>query len=224
MLLALALATVGKMTASFCQQSDKWAFEEKFGGKPGKGWTWTREDAASWKVEKNTLQIKPLPGTLWETANSTKNLLLRDLPAAEEGTVAVEAVVANAPAVEGEEAGLLLYQDDDTYVKLVRGFVNGKPHVIFSRELKGFAVLLSQREDGAASHRLRLRWEDRRVVAEMLGAGAAKWVVAGYCESPFAKPEGMKAGLFAQGAPADAKRWATFSEFKLGYPASVDGR
>lgn len=224
MLFAMALllqSSVGKLTASFCQQTDKWVFEEKFAGKPGKGWSWMREDAGAWKAEKNALHIKALPGTLWEAANSTKNILVRALPAADDGTIAVEAVVASAPAVEGEEAGILLYQDDDTYVKLVRTFLRGKPHLLFARELKGFAISLQEREEAAASQRLRLRWEDRRVQAEFLPAGAAKWIVAGYAEAPFPQADGVKGGLFAQGSPAAAPRWATFTDFRMGSPASI---
>ncbi len=221
MALALLLPSADELIRSVYQHSqDKWVFEEKFAGKPGKGWSWIREEAGSWKVEKNALHLKALPGTLWEGANSAKNILVRALPAPDDGSVAVEAVVAGAPAVEGEEAGILLYQDDDTYVKLVRTFLEGKPHLLFAREAKGVAVTLQSRQEAAASHRLRLRLEDRRVQAEFLAAGASKWVVAGYAESPF-PPEGLKAGLYAQGAPAAAPRWATFTDFRMGSPASV---
>jgi regulation of enolase protein 1 (concanavalin A-like superfamily) len=201
---------------------DKWAFEDKFAGKLGKGWSWIREAAGGYKIDKAALQIKPLPGTLVEKANDGKNLLVRALPTAEDGSVAVDVVVASAPGVDGEEAGILLYQDDDTWVKLARGRVEGTVRVIFARELSGVSVPLARREEPGASYRLRLRLEDRRVQAEVLPAGAAKWIIAGYCESPFAKPEAVKAALYAHGAPADAGRWATFTEFRAGLPAPVD--
>jgi regulation of enolase protein 1 (concanavalin A-like superfamily) len=200
---------------------DKWAVEDPFAGKLGKGWSWTREAAGGHAFDKAALKIKPLPGSLAEKANSTKNLLLRALPPGEDGVVAVEVEVANAPAVEGEEAGILLYQDDDHWTKLSRIYVDGKLKVGFEREARGFPSPAGQREEAGASHRLRLRWEDRRVQAEILPAGAPKWIIAGYCEAPFTNPEGVKVALFAQGAPADAARWASFSGFRAGVPAPV---
>lgn len=200
---------------------DKWAVEDAFAGKLGPGWTWTRESAAAHKVDKAGLQIKPLPGSLVDKANDAKNLLVRALPAAEDGVVAVEVEVKNAPAVDGEEAGLLLWKDDDAWVKLTRAQVEGKLKVVFAREKQPFSVVVAEREEAGASHRLRLRWEDRRIQAEILPAGGAKWVVAGYCESPFAAMEGVKVALVASGAPADAGRWAVFSGFRAGVPAPV---
>src|SRR5688572_9666543 len=112
---------------------DKWVVEDPLAGKLGKGWAWTREAAGGHAFDKAALKIKPLPGTLVEKANDTKNLLVRALPPAEDGVVAVEVEVASAPAVEGEEAGILLYQDDDRWVKLSRAFVHGKLKVDFAR-------------------------------------------------------------------------------------------
>jgi regulation of enolase protein 1 (concanavalin A-like superfamily) len=203
---------------------DKWLFEDKLAAKPGKGWSWIREDAAAAKVEKGALHLKALPGTIWEKAATQKNILVRELPAykAEEGSIAVEVAVTHAPGVDGEQAGIMLYQDDDNYLKLCRGRVDGKTGIIFSRELAGFPTTPGERVDGAASHRLRIRWEPQRVTAEILPAGAPKWLVAGYCESPFRKPEGVKVALYACGAPADAARWAQFSDFRIGHPAPVE--
>src|SRR5688572_16285049 len=184
MILALALALA----------QDKWLFEDKFAAAPGKGYSWIRADAAASKVEKGALLLKPLPGTIWEKTATQKNLLVRDLPAwkAEEGSIAAQVTVTNVMGVDGEQAGLMLYADDDNYLKLCRERVGGKTQIVFARELAGFATSQAERDDTAASHKLRIRMEPNKVYAEILPAGAPKWLVAGYCESPFRKPEGLK--------------------------------
>lgn len=203
---------------------DKWLFEDPLAGKLGKGWSWTRESAGGWAFEKTALKLKPLPGSLAEKANDAKNLLVRALPPLEADALplGVEVEIADAPGADGEQAGLLLYQDDDTWVSLARANVKGALHVVFSRELKGFHTPLATRPETGASHRLRLRWEDRRILAELLPAGSSKWLVGGYCESPFLKREAVKAALYASGGPAEGTRLSSFRNFKLGHPAPVD--
>jgi regulation of enolase protein 1 (concanavalin A-like superfamily) len=203
---------------------DKWLFEDKFAAAPGKGYAWVRQDAAASKVEKGALLLKTLPGTIWEKTATQKNLLVREIPAykAEEGSIAVEVTVATAPGADSEQAGIMLYKDDDNYLKLCRERVAGKVQIVFTRELGGAAVSPVERNDAAASHKLRIRWEPNKVYAEILPAGSPKWVVAGYCESPFRTPEGVKVALYACGAPADANRWAQFTDFRIGHPAPVE--
>lgn len=214
MLLALALLLA----------QDKWLFEDKFAAAPGKGYAWIRADAAASKVEKGALLLKSLPGTIWEKTATQKNLLVRELPAwkPEEGSIAAEVTVANAPAVDDEQAGLMLYLDDDNYLKLCRERVKGKMQIVFARERGGVAVCPVERDDAAASHRLRIRWEGQRVSAEILPAGAPKWISAGYCESPFPKPEGVKVALYACGGKAEAPGWAQFTDFRIGHPKAVE--
>lgn len=203
---------------------DKWLFEDKFAAAPGKGYSWIRADAAASKVEKGALHLKALPGTIWEKTATQKNLLVRDVPAykEDEGSIAVEVTVTNVMAVDGEQAGLMLYLDDDHYLKLCRERVGGKTQIVFAREVAGVAVCPVERNDPAASHKLRIRWEPNKVYAEMLPAGGPKWLVAGYCESPFRKPDGVKVALYACGGKADAPGWAQFTDFRVGHPAPVE--
>jgi regulation of enolase protein 1 (concanavalin A-like superfamily) len=198
---------------------DKWLFEDKFTAAPGKGYAWVRQDAAASKVEKGSLYLKPLPGQIWEKDATQKNILTREIPAykAEEGSIVFEVLVKDAAETEYEQAGLLLYKDDDTYVKLCRERVKGKNQIVFARELGGVAYCPGERDDPAPSHRLRLRWEPQKLSAEILPQGAAKWITAGYCEPPFRTLDGVKVGLYATGAAADSKRWAQFSEFRIGH-------
>lgn len=203
---------------------DKWLFEDKFAAAPAKGYAWVRQDAGASKLDKGALLLKALPGTIWDQAATQKNLLLRPLPAAkdEDGPLSVEAVVSNAPEVDDEQAGIMLYQDDDTYLKLCRERVKGKMTIVFARELGGIATSLAEIESAAPSHKLRIRFEGQKVSAEVLPLGAPKWVLAGYCETPFAKPERAKAALYACGAPAGADRWGRFTDFRIGHAAPVD--
>lgn len=200
---------------------DKWLFEDKFTTSPGKGYQWVRPDATAVKVEKGVLHLKALPGTMWEKSTSQKNLLTRELPKLnpEDGPVAVEALVTSEPGVDGEQAGIVFYENDDSYVLLARARAGGKLQTLFARELGEFSTAVAERDETAASHRLRIRWEGQKVSAEVLPAGSPKWVSAGYCESPFKDPAKVKVALFARG---DGARWARFSEFRVGHPAPIE--
>lgn len=55
------------ITAATCHGADeneKVLFEEKFASELGPGWSWVRAEPKAWKIEKNILLIRTLPGYL----------------------------------------------------------------------------------------------------------------------------------------------------------------
>lgn len=204
------------VVASFAQ--DKVLFEEKFAKKLSDGWTWVREDKSAWKVTDGSLEIRSLPGGLKGRENTAKNLLLRKPPAAgtEEEPFAIEATVKNAPAQAGEQAGVILHQDDDTYISLVREHKDGKTFVRMIREVAGEEQVWAERELEGEAHGLRLLHLGNKVQGEVLMGKPPMWMPAYYGEPPFKGP--VKAGLVAFGAPANADRWAKFTGVRFVKP------
>lgn len=196
-------------------------FEDPLSGPLKDGWTWLRDQADSRKHEKDGLHLKVRPGTLWEKANSARNVLLRGLPSpGTDGPIAVEARVSSDPKQTAEQAGVLLYLDDDNYVKLVRENLEQTVKIVFAVEVGGQGTPLAVRADAAPAHTLRLTWSGAQIAAEMKVDGAKKWTSLGYTENPFPFEHATKvrAGLAAHGGPKDAERWAVFKDFRLSVP------
>ena len=82
-------------------------------------WSWINEDASSWSLTERPgyLRIHTQPGTLDEANNSAHNVLLRAAPPA---PYVLSTRFELHPTQEFHEAGLLVYQDADNYVKLSR--------------------------------------------------------------------------------------------------------
>lgn len=189
-------------------------FEDKFAGKLGDGWTWVREDAASWKVDAGALKLKCLPGSIWYKKNDAKNLLVRRPPMAgtEAAPVSIEVTLDSAPEANAEQCGLFLYFDDANYVKLVRECNKGKPGIVMAREQKGIPESLPPKEELKGPIQLRIVWSGVKLSGSYKAAG--DWVALGDYDLPASDAE-LKIGLAAHGAPADADRWATFTGFRI---------
>ena len=197
---------------------EKPLFEEKFDGKLSDGWAWVREDAAAWKLEGGALKIKAQEGTIFYKKNTAKNMLFRASPAAgtEAEPVAAELSVSSDPAVNGEQAGLLLYVDDGNYVKLVREFDkpkdgDGRIAAVMLRESKGIPEPFQKKAEAPA--RLRLVWAGSKVTGQYRTAEGKEWVTVATVDAPAG--ENPRFGLCANGAPADADRWATLKDVRI---------
>ena len=191
-------------------------FEEKFADKPGEGWSWVREEPGAWKVEGGALHVRTLPGSIWYKARDAKNILLRKPPAAgtEDAPVAVEATVEGRPEGKTEQAGVFWYVSDDSYVKLVREWMDGKVCIVMAREERRIPAAVAKIEDASEAHGLRLVWAGKKVKGQYRAGSDGEWKTAGECDAPF-EEEAPQAGLSAHGGPADADRWARFSGFRI---------
>lgn len=198
--------------------NDHVIFEETCSPRLAEGWSWVREDAKAWKVEDGALLVRALPGSLWKKSNDARNVLLRKAPAAptEAEPLMLEVTISSRPAGQAEQAGLLLHVDDDNYVKLVRGWLNGKLHVVLAREAGGEPqVAFSGAVYGDACH-FRLVWSGEKAAAYYRVDPESEWLPAGSADAP--KGE-VRVGLCAHGAPADEDRWARFTGFRILKPA-----
>ena len=186
-------------------------FEDRFDGKLADGWEWVREEKDGWRVKDGSLEVRASPGNLWEAQNTATNLLLRPVPGGA-GTFVVEVTVTNAPATFGEQAGLLLYRDDDHYVKLTREFYDGKTWVVLAAEQAGKAQY-KEAECRAAKVVLRLTVGKGAVTGEFRVAGTDKWTPVG--RLPYESAGAPRVGLTAHHGPAADARWATFNQFRI---------
>ncbi len=76
-------------------------------------WVWVREDDAHYTWTGSALEIVTQQGTLAGAANSTRNLLLAEAPPED---FRITTRLTFSPSEVGQEAGLVIYLDDDNYV------------------------------------------------------------------------------------------------------------
>ena len=86
---------------------------------PGKQWSWVRENAANWSLSKKagSLLITSSKGDIVLANNNAENLLLQS--ANTDWTIESKMVCSRKPSGQTQNAGILAYQDDDNFVKLV---------------------------------------------------------------------------------------------------------
>jgi arabinan endo-1,5-alpha-L-arabinosidase len=96
-------------------------------------WSWVRQDSARWSLsaDPGTLTIDAVDGDLYQTTNTAGNLLVERAPS---GDFVAETKVALQPDRNYEQAGLLLYQDDDHYFRLVGESNSGVDETEWAKE------------------------------------------------------------------------------------------
>ena len=185
-------------------------FHDPFKDRLCPGWSWVREDKTAWRLADGTLQIRRLPGNLWEKENTAKNLLLRPPPEGDDGFTA-EVTVSHVPTTFGDQAGLLWYRDDDNYVKLVKEWYDGRTWVVFAAERDGKAEY-KEADCRAEWVTFRLTVTGDQVSAAFRSVGGTDWKTIG--SFPFPAKD-ARIGLTAHHGPADQELWASFTDFRI---------
>ncbi len=97
-------------------------------------WTWVREDESLWSLTNSpgNMQITS-SGSLYQTSNDQKNLLLTPAP---DGNYRITARVQTSPTENYHGAALYVYQDDDNFIEAIRIYNDG-PCVALRAEIAG---------------------------------------------------------------------------------------
>jgi beta-glucosidase len=85
---------------------------------PGQ-WSWVRENASNWSLSRKagSLLITSEKGDIVSSNNNAMNILLQS--ANTDWTIDSKIICSRKPSGQTQNAGILAYQDDDNYVKLV---------------------------------------------------------------------------------------------------------
>lgn len=193
-------------------------FREHFFVTPEGAWSWVRPNPPNVRIDRG-LAIRLEPGGLMGGGKDAKNILIRPIP---EGARAASVSVETDHRSQFEQAGLILYRDDDNYVKLVREFVDGATWVVLVVETEARARVLAKVPVPQGRTRLGLDFTERGAVALTWGdagdagdAGARTGDVVRVGEPDFPWRPAPRIGVFTQSGQAGADRWARFSEFAL---------
>ncbi|MEC8896108.1 MAG: DUF1349 domain-containing protein, partial [Planctomycetota bacterium] len=176
-----------------------------------KGWSFVREDKADWRLEDGKLQLLAQPSNIWgKRNNKTENFLLRALPGP---AATVEVTVDFNPRKEYEQAGLMIYLDDDNYIKFDRELYGGQScTLVLESKAKPKVVKKIPFREGPL--RLRLEIAAGKVKAMVKAPGGKEWTSHGETTLPGSHDK-VKVGMFALLGDKKKPRWATFSDFIL---------
>lgn len=108
-------------------------YSDEFNGSLAPQWSWIREDATKHAIVNGQLKLI-VNGDLYRNSNNATNLLLEKPPA---GDYVVETKITFDPNQNYQQAGLLVYSDDDHYIKV--GPFHGNS---LSKILSGYENLL----------------------------------------------------------------------------------
>jgi beta-glucuronidase len=180
-------------------------------------WTIVREERSGWSLESRpgSLRLSTLPGGETESSNDGKNLFLReDTPHGD--FTAVGDVEADVSAVF-QQIGLYAYRDDDNYVKLVLGHIDGTLTIEFLQESN---ATVTQRtsvpvDESAAKLRLVRRGDD---FSAEYSTDDLHWFKIGEANLPGPVQVGLQA-IGGSASPPMAPTYANY--FKVLVPGSV---
>jgi len=87
-------------------------------------WSWVRQDSANWSLSTapGSMRITCQTGEINSTNTTAKNILLQSAPS---GNWTVITKVTGKPAANWAQAGILVYQDDDNWLKVDRLYDSG---------------------------------------------------------------------------------------------------
>lgn len=175
------------------------------------GWSFVREDKAQWRLKDGNIELLAQPTNIWgKQNNKTKNFLLRDFPGE---TFSVEATVDFNPRKEYEQAGLMIYMDDDNYIKFDRELYAGQScTLVLESGAKPKVIKKIAFREGPL--RLRLEIAQGRAKAMVKAPEGKEWTVHGETQLP-GSADKLKIGFFALQGDAKAPRWAKFKDFVM---------
>ena len=94
------------------------AFTEDFDGTaPSDEWTWVRESSNRWQMNDGKLTITTESGDIKGSTNNGKNILVRSVGEGDWEAVA-KVDLSAVPSQATQQAALLVYQDDNNYLKV----------------------------------------------------------------------------------------------------------
>lgn len=173
-------------------------------------WQWVRENPEGHRMTPEGLEILIEPGGLMGGGKDAKNIYTRPLP---QDANRVAVTVEHHPESQFEQAGLILYHDDDNYVKLVREFVDGATNIIFIIETEAAPELISSWPSEQAAERVGIQWQGNTLQAFVIEGEENGESIIGSGEFPMdPRP---RAGVFAQSGQPDSDRWARFAGFTI---------
>lgn len=182
---------------------------ESFQKSPEKPWEWIRENPATHRSSEKGLEIQLEPGGLMGGGKDAKNILVRPWPdKVQTVSVKIELQQEN----QFEQGGLILYGDDDTYIKLVGELVDGVRYIVMVVEVGAEIKGLQKISAPEGANRIAFSFEGEKV---HVWAFNAEKRFQRFAETPFPMETRPRIGVFTQSGHPGVERWARFWDFGM---------
>ena len=190
-------------------------FEEPFDGSLDGDWFWVHGAPEGRRIEQGSLFLLTEPGGLFQEETDGKNILLRALPQSPEPLL-VEVGLTLRPEGKYENAGIILYVDNDSYAVVNKeSYADQEPslrlQVVY--ESNGEAQIPHDTPYDRARVILGMRIDESEVTGLYRSSTSEPWMVLGSVPRPGggAARIGVKT---TYGVPG-AGRWAEFDSFRI---------
>ena len=177
------------------------AVSDEFKTAPSSAWTVLNENKADWKVQSGALAITTAAGDLTLTNNNAANVFVQS--ANTDWTINTKLTCSETPGMPAQNAGIVVYQDDDNFVKFVysaqmfrRGPQGSGASIQLASEEDGYAkTTVNTNPEGIQNNVVWLRLQKKGdVYTAFYSADGKKFVEAGKIETGL---KDIKAGVIA---------------------------
>lgn len=206
--------------------SDGTLFTERFEGPLDPGWRWVGEFEQGWRLAQGRIAIRTHPAGIHGQNNEAQNILLRKLPDIG-GPICVDVFLNNRPHGLYENAGLLLYVDDENYVRVNKEAFPGHrdPPVALQvvSEIEGVFYDNDDISEDNISEKvpykrdapvyLRMRIDEAEVTGFYREYPHAPWLKIGTIRRPITGQ--LWCGIETSYGVPGADRWARFDDFEI---------
>lgn len=211
----VALLVVGCADNPPTPKAGRAVFEESFDGPLDSDWFWVHSAPEGRRIERGSLFLRTEPGGLFQEEDDGKNILVRALPQSPEPFL-VEVGLTLLPEGKYENAGIILYVDDDNYAVVNKeSYANEEPslrlQVVY--ESNGKARIPHDTAYDRARVILGMRIAESDVTGLYRSSPGEPWTVLGSAPRPGGGTPriGVKT---TYGVPG-ADRWAEFDSFRV---------
>ncbi|HPO08631.1 MAG TPA: DUF1349 domain-containing protein [bacterium] len=184
-------------------------FRDVFKVNPEEPWAWIRENKEFHRSGEKGLEIRPEPGGLMGDGQDAKNILVKPLPP--DAYLVTVYVQANHRS-QYEQGGLILYLDDNNYIKFVLEMVDGKHWFVLVCELDAKPKVINKLPASEKGGWIILQLKDQTVTAFSCD-GKVGTVKIGTADFPM-EPR-PRIGIFTQSGEPGSDRWVTFRDFVI---------
>lgn len=170
-------------------------------------WALKRENSDNWRLENGSMIITTQQGTLAGAGEgTTNNLLLKQAPV---GNYYMTTMLDFIPSEDGQEAGLIVYTDDDNYITLAKS----KDTIIWKNEIDGITIDTGNIDTGDGTLYLTIEKQGEEYSLYVSTTSDNWQTEAALTKYNFF--DNTKIGIYAQGGESTATNEAVFNEFLL---------
>ena len=117
------------------------------------------------------------------------------------------------PIRKWEQVGLLVYSDDENFVKLIVEFIDDSLYIVMARELGNRGEVVAKVETGLQEAWIGYEVNGNQVRGLWREDTESEWIEAAVCEFP--EDLNGRFAIFTQTGPEHEVRWATVKRVKV---------